>query len=231
MAQKYVTCTNCGGTGIGMVTMTGSMPCLLCFGKGKIIDAYNAGRALGLVTNGKLALVQGNYTTAKQAFYQAMDECEDGLATFFYGVCLELGMGIEANPNAALAYYKSGNSRGEPNCKAALERIHTSGFWEATDETRHNFCRNLKTLMEMEAVAVQMNNNFFNTTSTLSRLSTSGRTCRGCNGTGHCSMCNDKGGYWNDAGYYVGKDIKTRTSCSSCNGTGQCKVCHGKGSI
>ena len=86
MAQKYVTCTNCGGTGIGMVTMTGSMPCLLCFGKGKIIDAYNAGRALGLVTNGKLALVQGNYTTAKQAFYQAMDECEDGLATFFYGV-------------------------------------------------------------------------------------------------------------------------------------------------
>ncbi len=102
-----------------MVTMTGSMPCLLCFGKGKIIDAYNAGRALGLVTNGKLALVQGNYTTAKQAFYQAMDECEDGLATFFYGVCLELGMGIEANPNAALAYYKSGNSRGEPNCKAA----------------------------------------------------------------------------------------------------------------
>lgn len=60
---------------------------------------------------------------------------------------------------------------------------------------------------------------------------TAGRTCRGCNGTGHCSMCNGKGGYWNDAGYYVGKDIKTRTSCSSCNGTGQCKVCHGKGSI
>lgn len=87
------------------------------FRKRQIIDAYNAGRALGLVTD-KMALVQGNYTTAKQAFYQAMDECEDGLATFFYGVCLELGMGIEANPNAALAYYKS-NSRGEPNCKAA----------------------------------------------------------------------------------------------------------------
>ena len=83
----------------------------------------------------------------------------------------------------------------------------------------------------MEAVAVQMNNNFSILQVPFSRLSTSGRTCRGCNGTGHCSMCNDKGGIGMMPVIMWGKDIKTRTSCSSCNGTGQCKVCHGKGSI
>lgn len=57
------------------------------------------------------------------------------------------------------------------------------------------------------------------------------RTCRGCNGTGLCTMCNGKGTYWNDTGYYVGKDIKTRTRCSACNGTGKCKVCYGKGTL
>lgn len=59
----------------------------------------------------------------------------------------------------------------------------------------------------------------------------SSRTCRGCNGTGICTMCSGRGEYWNETGYYVGKDIKTKTRCSACNGTGTCKVCYGKGKI
>ena len=223
---------------MAMVGM-GTMPCWLCFGKGKIVDTYSAGKAMGLVANGKAAMVQGDYATARQAFYQAMDECEDASAAFFYGVCMELGMGGQIDHNAALTCYKIGQSRNDANSRAALDRIESSGFWVATDETRNNFRQNLKMQMEMEMSAIQMSNNLFkntntntNTNSTPKRSTRSSRqTCPTCKGTGRCTSCNGEQKKWINTGLFVGKDIWRYESCAICRGSGFCGVCHGAGKI
>lgn len=232
-AQKYVTCTNCGGTGVGMVSMYGSMPCMLCSGKGKIIDAYSAGKAMGLVANGKAAMVRGDYATARQAFSQAINECEDASAAFFYGVCLELGMGCQVDRDAALAYYEFGQSRNDANSQAALNRIASTEFWVATDDARNNFRQNLKMQMDMEMSAIQMSNNLFkNTNSAPTRSTRSSRqTCTNCKGTGRCPLCNGEKRRWVQTGDFVGKDIKRYDICGWCRGSGLCGVCHGAGKI
>ncbi len=48
--------------------------------------------------------------------------------------------------------------------------------------------------------------------------------CKGCNGTGHCTMCKGKGWYKN---IYDSKSY----DCPSCGGSGRCGVCFGKGVI
>lgn len=58
-----------------------------------------------------------------------------------------------------------------------------------------------------------------------------GRTCAGCRGTGVCTMCQGKGGYYTNSGYYTGSGSKTWHTCSSCGGSGKCGVCYGKGTI
>lgn len=61
--------------------------------------------------------------------------------------------------------------------------------------------------------------------------SSDARRCAGCRGTGICTGCKGKGGYWVNSGMYTGKDSKTWVECFSCGGTGQCGVCYGKGYI
>lgn len=58
-----------------------------------------------------------------------------------------------------------------------------------------------------------------------------GRTCAGCRGTGVCTMCQGKGGYYTNSGTYTGSGSKTWHQCSSCHGSGKCGVCYGKGTI
>lgn len=58
-----------------------------------------------------------------------------------------------------------------------------------------------------------------------------GRTCAGCRGTGVCTMCQGKGGYYTNSGTYTGSGSKTWHTCSSCHGSGKCGVCYGKGTI
>lgn len=58
-----------------------------------------------------------------------------------------------------------------------------------------------------------------------------GRTCAGCRGTGVCTMCQGKGGYYTNSGTYTGSGSKTWHTCSSCGGSGRCGVCYGKGTI
>ncbi len=58
-----------------------------------------------------------------------------------------------------------------------------------------------------------------------------GRTCAGCHGTGVCTMCQGKGGYYTNSGTYTGSGSKTWHQCSSCHGSGKCGVCYGKGTI
>ena len=58
-----------------------------------------------------------------------------------------------------------------------------------------------------------------------------GRTCAGCRGTGVCTMCQGKGGYYTNSGTYTGSGSKTWHTCSSCGGSGRCGVCYGKGVI
>ncbi len=61
--------------------------------------------------------------------------------------------------------------------------------------------------------------------------SSSGRTCAGCNGTGKCTMCDGKGWYYQEAGYYTGNSRREKTTCPVCHGTGRCGACHGNGTI
>ena len=58
-----------------------------------------------------------------------------------------------------------------------------------------------------------------------------GRTCAGCRGTGICTMCQGKGGYYTNSGTYTGSGSKTWHQCSSCHGSGKCGVCYGRGTI
>lgn len=58
-----------------------------------------------------------------------------------------------------------------------------------------------------------------------------GRTCAGCRGTGVCTMCQGKGGYYTNSGTYTGSGSKTWHQCSSCHGSGKCGVCYGQGTI
>lgn len=61
--------------------------------------------------------------------------------------------------------------------------------------------------------------------------SSSGRTCAGCSGTGKCTLCDGKGWYYQETGYYTGNSHKEKTTCPSCHGTGRCGTCHGNGTI
>lgn len=61
--------------------------------------------------------------------------------------------------------------------------------------------------------------------------SSSGSTCGSCRGTGNCTMCKGRGGYYHNTGTYTGTNEKTWTDCPACNGSRKCQVCYGRGSI
>ena len=54
-------------------------------------------------------------------------------------------------------------------------------------------------------------------------------TCRTCNGSGTCTSCNGRRGYYVDSGMYTGSGSRTWQNCPSCNGNGRCFNCHGTG--
>lgn len=62
------------------------------------------------------------------------------------------------------------------------------------------------------------------TTNSGTSSTSQGSRCKGCNGTGHCTMCKGKGWYKNtyDSNAY---------DCPSCHASGRCGVCYGKGYI
>lgn len=228
-----VTCIYCGGTG-----RAGYSFCLFCGGSGLMVDpqyqnqkAYDYGKSLGLCINGKFELANGNYRQAFKAFSEAM-ELENIEAIFFLGVCYELGMGVEVNHEIAYDCYTLAKDYGNANARAAVERIEQNGYWVATDNTRKNFCNNLKVLLDMQRNATIMNtDNYNDRNSNRSNDRSSSYNCSGCGGTGNCTSCKGTGKVMYDTGGYVGRDIKTITNCPVCKGSGKCGVCHGSGRI
>ena len=143
-------------------------------------------------------------------------------------------MGMESKKSLALKLYKYAADLGNSDAKAALQRIKSSGYWEATDAKRLWFRQALSVQTGVSMSPGNSGGGYYQGVSpggNSSGSQSSGRRCAGCNGTGRCTMCNGRGGYWLDTGMYTGQDTKKWQTCSACNGSGQCQVCYGKGFI
>lgn len=231
-----VTCSICGGYG-GMSTMAGFIPCSMCKGSGRMTDpqyqiqqAYNWGKCCMLVANGKQMLAEQKYDEAYEEFREAYNEHSNAEAGYYLGVMYELGMEVVTNRSRAYELYQYAARKGVENAKAAMRRIQTSGYWNDTDAMRNKFCSLLRAELNIVTMP-SAGGGSFGSPSVNGNGSSSGRICRGCNGTGRCTMCHGEGRYYVESGTYTGNDTYTRHSCSSCGGSGQCRVCYGKGAL
>lgn len=239
-AQKTVTCPMCGGLG-GTYMAYSYIPCYYCMGEGTVPDpneamqkAYNYGANLMAMLMGKSALVRGDYEEAYNLFDKLFSEENSAEAALYLGAMVELGMGMESKKSLALKLYKYAADLGNSDAKAALQRIKSSGYWEATDAKRLWFRQALSVQTGVSMSPGNSGGGYYQGVSpggNSSGSQSSGRRCAGCNGTGRCTMCNGRGGYWLDTGMYTGQDTKKWHTCSACNGSGQCQVCYGKGFI
>lgn len=243
-AQKMVTeiCPICGGLGGFYVAYTFS-PCYYCMSKGYITKqdpqevmqaAADYGACLMIVSLGKDAIINGNYDDAWKKLKEAMSEYDSAEAYLYLGAMIELGMGVESKKDLAFKCYKYAADLGNSDAKAALQRIKSSGYWSATEEKRLQFRQALSIQMGVSMTPVNSGGGIYqggNSGVNSSESYSNGRSCAGCSGTGKCTMCNGKGGYWLDTGMYTGEDIKNWKTCTACHGSGQCQVCFGKGFI
>ena len=235
-AQKTITCPMCGGLG-GTYMAYSYIPCYYCMGEGTVPDpneamqkAYN----YGFFLRGKISLVTGDYEEAYDVFNKLFSENNSAEAALYLASMIELGMGVESKKDLALKLYKYAADLGNSDAKGALQRIKSSGYWEATDAKRLWFRQAIGAQMGVNVGSGNSGGGYYQGVSpggNSSGSQSSGRRCAGCNGTGRCTMCNGRGGYWLDTGMYTGQDTKKWQTCSACNGSGQCPVCYGKGFI
>lgn len=170
----------------------------------------------------KMSIADGNYDSAYETLEEIADESSE--AACFLGACYELGMGTSVDHDLAEHYYSKGGSDG----RAALKRIESSGFWNSSDENRKVFSNMVRMQIYGQAGGGY---NSFGGSGLSSGSSSSSSTCRSCSGTGNCTMCHGRGGYYHNAGTYVGDTGRSWTDCPACNGNGKCQVCYGRGSI
>ncbi len=185
-------------------------------------NAYNQGKAFAMVITGKRKIVEGEWHDAYRSF---VDAANAGSAEGWYwcGVVEEVYSGDKAE---ALKSYKEAANRVNISARQAIQRINSSGYLQANEQTRNSIRAQLAAQMNMSLPNVGgYSGGNYNSGS-----SGSGRTCSGCNGTGVCTGCQGKGGYWLETGHYTGGS-KTWTTCGSCNGAKTCRVCYGKGKI
>ena len=139
--EPKVMCMPCGGTGRIMAGYM-SMPCVMCQGKGWIVDPYYYGQKymqrLKACYDGEKAICRGDYSEAVDYFKEAMD-MGDAVAVTYLGNCLELGMGVVVDRDLAVDFYRYASKKGDQGANEALKRIKTSGFWSATSESRNWF--------------------------------------------------------------------------------------------
>nr|WP_302437361.1 hypothetical protein [Bacteroides intestinalis] len=212
-------CVACHGTG-----QIGYAYCPMCQGKGYVIKASFVAEGIAACANGQAALVRGDYQKAVEEFKKAMDHLNFEGVTYL-GACIELGMGIKSDKNVALEFYTFAAKNGDQDAKAALSRIKTQGYWPATPEMQKQFCRSLEeSIRTSSRTAVPPNS--YPKNDSYPETTSNGRKCSGCNGTGICTMCQGRGGYWVD-----GINERVWHKCSQCYGDGKCRVCYGNGTI
>ena len=164
-----VPCVYCGGTGMSIVGS--AWPCTFCEGSGRIPDAYEYGKMLALSSNllfkGEAALARGDYDGAYAAFREGLDYGNAKIIAYV-GCCLELGMGVAVDRDLALECYQLACDKGDTDGKAALERIRTEGFWEATDASRKRFSELLAMQINIrnEVTRMQLMNSTYGNTMT-----------------------------------------------------------------
>lgn len=193
-------------------------------------QAYNMGKAMGLVQNGMTDIANGEYELVLEQFEEAYDDFNYIPALECMGVCYELGIGCQRDTDWALKLYKEGAKHYNSACQAALNRIKRDGFWPAS--YRATYLRNFKanyaaTYGGSGGYATPGGSGSYGGSSG-SGLSTY-TTCRICGGSGVCTSCGGKGGSWRDTGYYTGSGSKTWINCPSCNGNKRCFNYHGIG--
>lgn len=170
----------------------------------------------------KMSIADGNYDSAYENLKKRAGESSE--AACLLAACYELGMGTSVDHDLAKHYYSKGGSDG----RAALNRIRSSGFWKSSDANRKAFSNMVRMQINGQAGGGY---NSFGGSGLSSGSSSSSSTCRSCSGTGNCTMCHGRGGYYHNAGTYVGDTGRSWTDCPACNGSRKCQVCYGRGSI
>ncbi len=190
--------------------------------------AYNFGKGMACVDQGKADLGDGNYEDALAKFEQAY-EYNYMPGYFWAGLCYELGIGTEVDCVWAYALYGQGAQKNDASCKAAINRIDNYGYYgEADRETLLTAAQNAR--QSQSNSSGYTGGGYYNGGNSGNNGSNSTySTCRICGGTGVCTSCHGTGGEWRDTGYYTGSNSKSWISCPSCNGSKRCFNCHGTG--
>lgn len=201
--------------------------------------AYKSGQAYGALLKAKWDIANANYNDAFQGLVKA-DEMYTEVngygspeAIELLGFCFELGMGTGVNQDKALKNYKWAANKGYMDAQYTLQRINTSGWLTANNNTRASFSNFMRAILQGQANMGLSNLGCgsSSSSSSSSNSSSNGQQCRGCNGTGNCTLCHGEGHYWAQTGTYIGEDIREYVDCPACRATGKCQVCHGHGVI
>ena len=200
---------------------------------GKYVYDKNANND-NLMDEGLALFEKGQYTRAKDCFYEIMiNDPTNVSAIINYAASLN-NMGyydsaidayitvLQIDPDNALAKEslqtsKSNKAAAQQNAAMQQQRANT---WFDGITTFLNILG--QSFGQYSAFSSDLNTS----RSTVGNFDgySSGSTCKGCNGTGHCSMCKGKGWYKNS---HDGKIY----DCPSCHSSGRCGVCYGKGVI
>lgn len=225
-----VTCSGCGGSGI--VMGYGPMTCLVCHGKGMVVDPQYAiqrarynGSADADISIAKIDLKNGNEFSAFDKFCEVYNNKgshdRGGKAAYWIGVCFEYGFGTNVNQQKAKEFYRYSKEQNYSDGKEAYLRVVNRGFISATETNRQRFIQTLIAKDDMNAMQTQMWSNMNRGNYNGSSNSRLPDGCGACNGTGKCSSCAGRG--WTSTRNGAIHD------CLVCKGTGRCTVCHGTG--
>lgn len=172
------------------------------------------------------------YASNKLQIYLKAIEIDNILKEGYVGSCYcNIGVLYEnaGDYDTALKYYSlsssAGNTQGAVNYKN-LRRTIRAAKWQAIGNALSNMATALNnTMMQYNgSLGNRYTGGNENYTGSGGDNNSKGRSCKGCNGTGRCSMCKGKGWYKNS---HNGKIY----DCPACHKTGECKVCYGKGYI
>lgn len=233
-AQNRQICYSCQGRGIVWNSI-----CSICNGKGTAVGSnmqqqvYNNGYATMMFSYAKMNLAHNEYKLAADKLYDLATKYDYTSAFAYLGICYEIGIGFQTNRNLAKQWYNKGAQQGDFECNEALKRIAREGFWPATDRQRRLFCQRVKAVFD-----AQYNSHIYSTPSMGGNSNGSSDNsnnnhvrCAGCQGTGMCSMCSGKGGYYIEPYIYSGDNTKVWKECSVCYGKKSCKYCWGRGCV
>lgn len=150
--------------------------------------AFNWGRSLMLVVQGRQKLASQDYDGALETFREAFFDLDNKDAGFYLGAMVELGMGVETDHSLVDDIYGKAAEMGSYDARAALKRISRQGYWGATKENRKAFCQQVAPKLQTDAMMSGGGTWGFGSGSS---SSSSSSTCSGCGGTGRCTTCQE----------------------------------------